>query len=173
MAPARSNSARALTSAELLKLRERAYPALGTLTGIQVTRRDGNARTVLRSAAAVASGMRLDIEFQDGHVGAVASTGAIGARADVDGIASQDFCAPSRSRSTSRGIRDDARRIPEGRPIQRVFGGRSPRVLHRSTRTGRNHERSTPARMRRATAIRKAMPIPRQERAVTGEDRQA
>ena len=30
----------------------------------------------LRSAAAVASGMRLDIEFQDGHVGAVASTGA-------------------------------------------------------------------------------------------------
>lgn len=71
------------------------------------------------------------------------------------------------------GFRDDARRIPEGPPGQRVFGGRSPRVLQRSTRTGRNHERSTPARMRRAIAIRNAMPIPRQERAVTGEDRQA
>jgi exodeoxyribonuclease VII large subunit len=32
----------------------------------------------LRSAGAVASGMRLDIEFQDGHVGAVAATGATG-----------------------------------------------------------------------------------------------
>jgi exodeoxyribonuclease VII large subunit len=37
----------------------------------------------LRTAAAVASGMRLDIEFQDGHVGAVASTGATGQREPI------------------------------------------------------------------------------------------
>src|SRR5262245_46070968 len=37
----------------------------------------------LRTAAAVASGMRLDIEFQDGHVGAVASTGATSQREPV------------------------------------------------------------------------------------------
>jgi exodeoxyribonuclease VII large subunit len=37
----------------------------------------------LRTAAAVASGMRLDIEFQDGHVGAVAATGATGAREPI------------------------------------------------------------------------------------------
>jgi exodeoxyribonuclease VII large subunit len=37
----------------------------------------------LRTAAAVATGMRLDIEFQDGHVGAVASTGATGQREPI------------------------------------------------------------------------------------------
>ena len=37
----------------------------------------------LRTAAAVASGMRLDIEFQDGHVGAIASTGATGQREPI------------------------------------------------------------------------------------------
>jgi exodeoxyribonuclease VII large subunit len=37
----------------------------------------------LRTAAAVATGMRLDIEFQDGHVGAIASTGATGQREPI------------------------------------------------------------------------------------------
>jgi exodeoxyribonuclease VII large subunit len=37
----------------------------------------------LRTAAAVAPGMRLDIEFQDGHVGATAETGATGRREPV------------------------------------------------------------------------------------------
>jgi exodeoxyribonuclease VII large subunit len=37
----------------------------------------------LRTAAAVATGMGLDIEFQDGHVGAVAQTGATGQREPV------------------------------------------------------------------------------------------
>jgi len=37
----------------------------------------------LRTAAAVAPGMRLDVEFQDGHVGATAETGATGQREPV------------------------------------------------------------------------------------------
>src|SRR5580658_6840947 len=37
----------------------------------------------LRTAAAVAAGMRLDIEFQDGHVGATAETGATGRREPI------------------------------------------------------------------------------------------
>jgi exodeoxyribonuclease VII large subunit len=37
----------------------------------------------LRTAAAVAPGMRLDIEFQDGHIGARAETGATGQREPV------------------------------------------------------------------------------------------
>ncbi len=37
----------------------------------------------LRTAAAVAAGMRLDIEFQDGHVGATAETGATGQREPI------------------------------------------------------------------------------------------
>ncbi|HEY4918842.1 MAG TPA: exodeoxyribonuclease VII large subunit, partial [Xanthobacteraceae bacterium] len=37
----------------------------------------------LRTAPAVAAGMRLDIEFQDGHVGATAETGATGRREPI------------------------------------------------------------------------------------------
>src|SRR5215467_13755365 len=37
----------------------------------------------LRTATAVATGMRLDIEFQDGHVGAIAATGATGQREPI------------------------------------------------------------------------------------------
>jgi exodeoxyribonuclease VII large subunit len=37
----------------------------------------------LRTAGAVATGMRLDIEFQDGHVGAIAETGATGRREPI------------------------------------------------------------------------------------------
>jgi exodeoxyribonuclease VII large subunit len=37
----------------------------------------------LHAAAAVSAGMRLDIEFQDGHVGAIAETGATGRREPV------------------------------------------------------------------------------------------
>jgi exodeoxyribonuclease VII large subunit len=43
----------------------------------------GAAGQPLRTAAAVAPGMRLDIEFQDGHVGATAETGATGRREPV------------------------------------------------------------------------------------------
>jgi exodeoxyribonuclease VII large subunit len=60
---------------------ERAGQLLGALSYHGVLARGfalvrGPESQPLRSAAAVASGMRLDIEFQDGHVGAVASTGA-------------------------------------------------------------------------------------------------
>jgi exodeoxyribonuclease VII large subunit len=62
---------------------ERAGQLLGALSYHGVLARGfalvrGPERQPLRSAAAVASGMRLEIEFQDGHVGAVASTGATG-----------------------------------------------------------------------------------------------
>jgi len=43
----------------------------------------GPERQPLRTAAAVAAGMRLDIEFQDGHVGATAETGATGRREPI------------------------------------------------------------------------------------------
>jgi exodeoxyribonuclease VII large subunit len=67
---------------------ERAGQLLGALSYHGVLARGfalvrGPESQPLRSAAAVASGMRLDIEFQDGHVGAVASTGATGQREPI------------------------------------------------------------------------------------------
>ncbi len=54
----------------------------------------------LRTAAAVAAGMRLDIEFQDGHVGATAETGATGRR---EPIAAQRPRPRRRATSTDQG----------------------------------------------------------------------
>ncbi|HLH93158.1 MAG TPA: exodeoxyribonuclease VII large subunit [Xanthobacteraceae bacterium] len=54
----------------------------------------------LRTAAAVAAGMRLDIEFQDGHVGATAQTGATGRR---EPIAAQRPRPRRRSGSSNEG----------------------------------------------------------------------
>jgi formate dehydrogenase assembly factor FdhD len=65
-------------------------------------------------------------------------------------------------------LRDDPGRLPTRLRFQRVFGRRSRRVRQRSMMVGRIQARSTPATMRSATAIKNAMPIPRQERAVMG-----
>ena len=67
---------------------ERAGQLLGALSYHGVLARGfalvrGRAGEPLRTAAAVELGMRLDIEFQDGHVGAVAQTGATGQREPV------------------------------------------------------------------------------------------
>ena len=50
-------------------------------------------------------------------------------------------------------------------------GGALRAARQRSTSAGRNQERSTPATTRRPTAIRNAIPIPRQESAVTALNR--
>ena len=67
---------------------DRAAQLLGALTYHGVLARGfalvrGPAGQPLRTAAAVAPGLRLDIEFQDGHVGATAETGATGQREPV------------------------------------------------------------------------------------------
>jgi exodeoxyribonuclease VII large subunit len=67
---------------------ERAGQLLGALSYHGVLARGfalvrGPENQPLRSAAAVASGMRLDIEFQDGRVGAVAATGATDQREPI------------------------------------------------------------------------------------------
>jgi exodeoxyribonuclease VII large subunit len=67
---------------------ERAGQLLGALSYHGVLARGfalvrGPDNQPLRTAAAVATGMRLDIEFQDGHVGAVAATGATGQREPI------------------------------------------------------------------------------------------
>jgi len=67
---------------------DRAAQLLGALSYHGVLARGfalvrGPAGQPLRTAAAVAPGLRLDIEFQDGHVGATAETGATGQREPV------------------------------------------------------------------------------------------
>jgi exodeoxyribonuclease VII large subunit len=67
---------------------ERAAQLLGALSYHGVLARGfalvrGPEGQPLRTAAAVAAGMRLDIEFQDGHVGATAETGATGRREPI------------------------------------------------------------------------------------------
>jgi len=67
---------------------ERAGQLLGALSYHGVLARGfalvrGPDNQPLRTAAGVATGMRLDIEFQDGHVGAIAATGATGQREPI------------------------------------------------------------------------------------------
>jgi exodeoxyribonuclease VII large subunit len=67
---------------------ERAGQLLGALSYHGVLARGfalvrGSDNQPLHTAAAVATGMRLDIEFQDGHVGAIAATGATGQREPI------------------------------------------------------------------------------------------
>ena len=64
----------------------------------------------LRAAAAVATGMRLDIEFRDGHVGAIAETGGPPRRA-----------SPSVS-SASSAVRSKPKRTPGGEGQGSLFG---------------------------------------------------
>lgn len=76
--------------------------------------------------------------------------GESGVKADVDRVT----------------IEEPLGRLPARRRFQRVFGGRSRRVRQRSMTVGRTQASSTPATIKSTTAIRNAIPMPRQDRVV-------